>query len=231
MLVWSVAAGAWGQGGQPRDVQLLCHRTANRDIPENTMESLQYAVLLGCNLVEIDIRRTWDGVLVLDHDGMLERLTDGAGEAETTYYDDLRRRDAGAWMGERFAGMHITTFDDALRLARERGIQLYLDIKTKGIGSDVLRSVRAEGMLARVHFGGEWDDIKAIYPEANAADSMTVWVQPGITAGQVADQKLEFQRAQPIGRKRQGARRFEPQAKPVDPRIDVQGCGQAPAKG
>jgi len=42
-------------------------------------------------------------------------------------------RDAGSWMGERFAGMHIARFEDALRIARERNIKLRLDIKVKEI--------------------------------------------------------------------------------------------------
>src|SRR5271155_6267962 len=81
---------------QPGGVQLLCHRTANEDVPENTLESLQQAALLGCNVVEIDIRKTLDGKIVLNHDGIMERLTDGEGEVEKSYYDDLRLRDAGS---------------------------------------------------------------------------------------------------------------------------------------
>ena len=54
-------------------VQLICHRTANRDMPENTLEALAYAARMGCNMVEVDIRRTLDGKLVLNHDDFLER--------------------------------------------------------------------------------------------------------------------------------------------------------------
>ena len=176
---------------QPGGVQLLCHRTANEDAPENTLESLQAAGLLGCNLVELDIRKTLDGELVLNHDGLLERLSDGVGEVEETYYDDLQLLDAGAWMGARFAGMHDPKLDDVLRYAREHDLRLSLDIKTKGIGADILQKVQREGMLQRVQFGGEWDDVKQLYPEANAADRMTEWVQPGVSAEQVKAYHLE----------------------------------------
>ena len=165
-------------------VELLCHRTANHDAPENTLESLEQAALLGCDVVEIDLRRTLDGKIVLNHDGFLERLTDGVGETETTYYDDLELRDAGAWMGDRFAHMYIALFEDALRLARERNIRLILDIKTKGIGSEVLALLRQEGMLEQVRFGGEWEDVKQLYPQANAGQT-AVWVQPGVSAERV----------------------------------------------
>jgi HEAT repeat protein len=183
-LLMIVACTAHAYAQQGRRVELLCHRTANQDVPENTLESLEEAALLGCDVVEIDLRRTLDGKIVLNHDGFLERLTDGAGETETTYYGDLELRDAGSWMGERFAHLHIALFEDALQLARERNIRLILDMKTKGIGPEVLALLRQEGMLDRVRFGGEWDDIKRLYPEANTGP-IQAWVQPGVVAEQV----------------------------------------------
>ncbi len=184
LLMLAASSAIQARALQPGRVELRCHRTANQDVPENTLESLEQAALLGCNVVEIDLRRTLDGKIVLNHDGILERLTDGVGNMETTYYDDLRLRDAGSWMGERFAGMRIALFEDALRLARECDIRLALDIKTKGIGVDVLELLQREGMLKRVQFGGEWEDVKRLYPGANAGLA-TVSVQPGVTAEQV----------------------------------------------
>jgi glycerophosphoryl diester phosphodiesterase/HEAT repeat protein len=170
---------------QPGSVQLLCHRTANQDVPENTLESLQEATLLGCNVVELDIRKTLDGELVLNHDGLLERLSDGVGEVEKSYYGELASLDSGAWMGQRFAGMRIARFDEILRFAREHDVRLSLDIKTQGIGVEILEAVQREGMMQRVQFGGYWDDVKHLHPDANANDRMTVWVQPDISAEQV----------------------------------------------
>jgi glycerophosphoryl diester phosphodiesterase len=169
----------------PGGVQLFCHRTANEDVPENTLESLDQAALLGCNVVEIDLRRTLDEKIVLNHDGIMERLTDGVGEAETSYYGDLQLRDAGSWMGERFENLHMTLFQDALRLAREQDIRLVLDIKDKGLGADVLRILEREGMLQRVQFNGEWEDVKKLYPAATDVGNGTIWVQPGVTEDQV----------------------------------------------
>jgi len=166
-------------------VQLICHRTANRDMPENTLESLALAARMGCNIVEIDIRKTLDGQLVLNHDDFLERLTSGMGNVEHTSYDELQLLDAGAWMGERFRGMRIPRFEEALRVAREQGIGLDLDIKTKGIAPFLLEDLEREGMLERVIFGGEWQDVKALYPDANR--DAVAWVEPGCIAAHVAE--------------------------------------------
>jgi HEAT repeat protein len=164
-------------------VQLICHRTANRDMPENTLESLALAARMGCNIVEIDIRKTADGQLVLNHDDFLERLTDGMGTVELTPYDELQLLDTGAWMGERFTGMRIPRFEEALQLAREQGIGLYLDIKTKGIAPLLLEILNREGMLERVVFGGEWEDVRALYPNAN--HDAVAYINPGCNGTQV----------------------------------------------
>jgi hypothetical protein len=40
-------AAAQAEKVQPKQVELLCHRTANEDVPENTLESLEQAALMG----------------------------------------------------------------------------------------------------------------------------------------------------------------------------------------
>jgi Glycerophosphoryl diester phosphodiesterase family len=180
MLFATVArAGAF----QPKQVELFCHRTANEDMPENTLESLALAARMGCNLVEIDIRRTLDGKLVLNHDGILDRLTSGIGTVEETSSDELGLVDPGAWMGQRFMNMHIPSFDEALEVAREQGIRLSLDIKTKDERPLIYEAVKRHGMLDRVIFGGEWDDIRALYPIPNS--NTMKFVPPGSTAEQI----------------------------------------------
>lgn len=147
--------------------RMICHRTANTEMPENTLESLDLAVRLGCSVVEVDLRVTLDGEIVLNHDGYLERLTNGMGEADKSYFDELEHLDAGLWMGRRFSGLRIPRFVEALHLAKRRGIGLVLDIKNRNSGSAVLTELRQEGMLDHVRFGGEWEDIKRAYSLAN----------------------------------------------------------------
>ena len=150
ILLFTTGLGLARGQTAPRRVELRCHRTANEDSPENSLDSLEQAALLGCDLVEIDVRRTLDGVLILNHDGLLDRLTDGTGDVETTYFADLDMRDAGSWMGDRFAGLHIATLEDALRFAHRRKLRLFLDIKVAGVGPQVLRQLHQEDMLDQV---------------------------------------------------------------------------------
>ncbi len=167
-------------------VQLICHRTANRDIPENTLESLALAARMGCNIVEVDVRRTLDGELVLNHDGYLERLTDGMGDVENTTLQELQLLDFGGWMSNRFAPMRIARFSDTLRVARELGIGLALDIKQKDLGPAIFAALQREGMLERVTFGGEdgnADELHRLYPAASR--DPVEWLGPECTEAQV----------------------------------------------
>ena len=184
LLLASAVSSAHAGIFQRGKVQLICHRTANRDMPENTLEALAYAARMGCNVVELDIRRTLDGRLVLAHDGYLERLTGGIGNIELTSSDELDLLDTGAWMGRRFEHMHIPTFDDALEVAREQGIGLVLDIKEKGEGPFILEALQRHAMLERVAFGGEWEEVRPLYPRVNS--DPTRGVDPGCTPEEVS---------------------------------------------
>jgi len=46
---------------------VIAHRGASRDAPENTPAAFEAAIALGADAVELDVRRTADGVLVVHH--------------------------------------------------------------------------------------------------------------------------------------------------------------------
>ena len=70
------------------DVLVVAHRACHRPapsrgfeqpVPENSLSALERCVALGVDLVEIDVRRTRDGQLVVMHDAKVDRTTDGRG--------------------------------------------------------------------------------------------------------------------------------------------------------
>lgn len=168
---------------------LLCHRMANRDAPENTIESLRQAHLLGCDVTEIDIWRTVDGELVLFHDGPIDRVSTGSGEVEKMLADELALYDGGAWFNGRFTGARHPRFVEALRFAKDSGIKLVLDHKSKGITREVFEIVKAEGMLERVSIGGSAEELAKLQPGI-ARQSTVAW-KPDMTREQVAAQQRE----------------------------------------
>jgi len=59
---------------------LIAHRGFSGRYPENTLRSFREALKLPVDGIELDIRRTRDGVLVVIHDETVDRTTFGSGE-------------------------------------------------------------------------------------------------------------------------------------------------------
>src|ERR1043166_7059558 len=72
-------------------VDIICHRGASEHAHENTLEAFRATFELGGDGNEFDIRRTKDGVLVVFHDDMLERLLEAHGDVSDYSWEELRR--------------------------------------------------------------------------------------------------------------------------------------------
>ena len=105
------------------------HRGASAYYPENTMLSFEKAIEMGCTGIETDVQLTKDGVLVLIHDEMVNRTTNGEGFVKDYTYIELNKLDAGAWMSEEFTGIRIPTVEELIYLTSDKNIILNFEIK------------------------------------------------------------------------------------------------------
>ncbi|RUQ30613.1 glycerophosphodiester phosphodiesterase [Peribacillus cavernae] len=105
----------------------IAHRGAAGYCPENTMASYKKAIELGADFIEIDIRLSRDGELVVIHDPTLERTTDGIGYVCDQDFAVLRQLDAGSWFHRDFKNECIPSFEELLdRLLPQAGILIEL---------------------------------------------------------------------------------------------------------
>ncbi len=72
------------------------HRGLSSEHPENTIEAFQAAVEAGFPCIELDVRVTRDGEVVVLHDAGIERTTNGNGRVADMRYDELRVYETGA---------------------------------------------------------------------------------------------------------------------------------------
>jgi glycerophosphoryl diester phosphodiesterase len=79
-------------GPKPR---IVGHRGAAGEAPENTLQSFQRALADGAGLVELDVRATRDGEVVIIHDATVDRTTDGRGVVNEKSLSEIKRLDAG----------------------------------------------------------------------------------------------------------------------------------------
>ena len=91
-------------GKEVKEVLIVCHRGANRLAPENTYASAKKAIEFNAAYVEVDVRRSKDGVYYNLHDRSLDRTTNGTGLVSETESKVIDTLDAGAWFGHEFAG-------------------------------------------------------------------------------------------------------------------------------
>lgn len=106
-----------------RSVVFVAHRGGIvPGYPENTLLAYRQAIALGVHAIEIDLRGTNDGEVVIMHDETVDRTTDGSGKVSDLTLAELRALDAGS--GER-----VPTYEEVLRLVAGTGVTLLLDIK------------------------------------------------------------------------------------------------------
>jgi len=102
-------------------IEVIGHRGAAGLEPENTLRSVRRAIELGVDRVEIDVRISRDGRLVIMHDETVDRTTNGHGYVSELTFDDLRSLDAG--MGEK-----IPTLDEILKFTMGKA-KLEIELK------------------------------------------------------------------------------------------------------
>ena len=100
----------------------VAHRGASAQYPENTLLALRQAIEQGVDALEVDIHRTADDELVVIHDSTLERTTNGHGNVRDHRLQEIRQLDAGR-------GEKIPLFMEAIQLAREAQVRLYVEVK------------------------------------------------------------------------------------------------------
>ena len=129
---------------------IVAHRGVAEGMPENTLAALRRSIDLGLNIIELDVRTTGDGHLVILHDETLDRTTDCSGRLSDLSLDRIRHCDAG---GPSHAGEKIPTLAEVLDLTSGRPVRLLLDIKQGTSVRAVLKSVRAHRAETRVIVG------------------------------------------------------------------------------
>lgn len=73
---------------------VFAHRGGRSLGPENTLHTFQKALVSGAHVLELDVRLTRDGHLVVIHDATVDRTTDGTGAVGSMTLDDIGRLDA-----------------------------------------------------------------------------------------------------------------------------------------
>lgn len=99
-------------------VVVIAHRSDWRHYPENSLAAMEGAIAMGVDMVEIDVQRTADGVLVCCHDKSVDRTTTGKGKVNELTADYIATLKLKTKEGVTEYGM--PTLAQALDLCKDR---------------------------------------------------------------------------------------------------------------
>ena len=114
------------------------HRGASLHYPENTMLAFEKAIETGVDRIEIDLRQSSDGKLVVFHDETLDRTTNGSGKVAASDYSAIKKLDAGSWKDSKFKGLHVPLLEEVFELAKEK-CMINIDLKDPNAAQPMIK--------------------------------------------------------------------------------------------
>ena len=100
-----------------RTILVVSHRADWRNAPENSLQAIQNCIDMGIDMVEIDLKKTKDGHLILMHDKTIDRTTTGKGQPENYTLEELRQFRLKNGAGHKTRHV-IPTFEEVMDLCR-----------------------------------------------------------------------------------------------------------------
>ncbi|MEM2886363.1 MAG: glycerophosphodiester phosphodiesterase family protein [Thermoproteota archaeon] len=146
---------------------MIAHRGASGHCPENTLKGIEEAISIGCDVVEIDLKVTRDGHIILMHDDYLDRTTNGRGEVKRATLDQIKNLDAGE--GER-----VPLLTEVFERFETSGAKFMLDVSNAGFEERLVKVVKSFDFEDRSIFSGSHGPlalIKSLDPKLKIAPS------------------------------------------------------------
>jgi glycerophosphoryl diester phosphodiesterase len=142
---------------------VFAHRGGAALAPENTIVAFERGLALGADGIELDVRLSRDGSVVVHHDATVDRTTDGSGAVSGLTADELTRLDAGYGFqaGDsaypfRGCGIGVPRLADVLSRFRETRVIIELKQWSAALALATVDAVRRANAVERVCVGSKW---------------------------------------------------------------------------
>jgi glycerophosphoryl diester phosphodiesterase len=138
---------------------VIAHRGAALQAPENTIEAFDLAIeTRAADAIELDVRLSKDGELVVIHDATVNRTTNGAGAVNSLTLRQLKRLDAGHHFtkdgGKSFPyrgrGVTISTLDEVFTRYPDQGFFVELKDSSKAAAGALSKVIEKHNAFDRV---------------------------------------------------------------------------------
>lgn len=175
LLIFSMVLGEISaQNSIEPNLKISAHRGNSMLAPENTLATFRKVLAMGVDFIEIDVRTSSDGALLILHDGNLDRTTDGQGPIKNLSLKEIRKLSAGKGYGEEFAKEHIPTLEETAKLIhqwnKKHSQKTYIYVDCKQVAAEPLIELLKKYELAEgsVYYGNDsfLTTLKHVYPTA-----------------------------------------------------------------
>lgn len=140
------------RSSHPNYVLIAAHRGYWADFPENSQGAYDMAIMLGVDIVEIDVRVTSDNQMIIFHDACLDRVTTGIGKVRDASWAEIQQLSLIMPDGT-VTDSKVLSLDHALDSLKNKAV-VSIDIKETGelfesVFKQVIRKLKRKGMLGQ----------------------------------------------------------------------------------
>jgi len=132
---------------------VIGHRGARSLAPENSLEAIRVARRCGADFVEVDVRLSKDGHLIVIHDDTVDRTTDGSGKVEEMTLEDL----SGLNLDN---GDKIPTLSEAVAISEKLDMGIVVEMKDEGLEALVAQEVEGRKAIVTSFYHASVREIK-----------------------------------------------------------------------
>ncbi|MGI9037771.1 MAG: glycerophosphodiester phosphodiesterase family protein [Gemmatimonadota bacterium] len=118
---------------------IIAHRGAAAEAPENSLGALELGMALGADALELDVRRSRDGALLVIHDATLGRTTDRWGRMADLELAEVRA-------ARQADGTPVSELDEVF--AAHPGVEITVDVKDQEAAASVVATIRAHDRVS-----------------------------------------------------------------------------------
>ncbi len=133
-----IMAGMALSGSALAGPDIVAHRGASHDAPENTLAAFKLAWQQGADAIEGDFHLSKDGRAVCVHDATTKRTAGNNLKVAESTLAELQKLDVGSWKAPKYAGERIPTLEDVLATV-PAGKRIFIEIKC---GREILPAVK-----------------------------------------------------------------------------------------
>ncbi len=155
------------------DFLVIAHRGGRALGPEHTLKTFRRAVDVGVDVLEMDVRLSADGELVMHHSRTIDRTTDGSGRVDSLTLAQLQALDAGyRWRVEdgsypfRGRGYRLATLAEVFEAFPDQRMLIEIKPNDPGVAIALCGAVRNAGMHDNVTVASFHTDIQRAFRAA-----------------------------------------------------------------